>query len=236
MIVRRALVVLAVATLTGCGGSGAGNAPHVAPGALVLGAAVAYIGTSACESPPYNCLRGPATPGYDIPVSQSGNPGNFQVSSANPAVALGSIVMQGPGGQGDPTVALGGVSAGTTTLTVTGANGATASLPITVTTIAALTVKLNGLPTATDVRFTVQAPVGAPCSEFQAGYGFEWSVTSSTFTLRNFPAMGAGPSSQCVFSTVEVLVTNTAGTTLADKIFHLAIALGHDNSTTLILP
>src|ERR1700722_4539135 len=104
---------------------------------LVLGASVAYIGTTnACGLPgAVNCLRAPGTSGYFVSISQSGNASNFQVSSADPSIAGGIIVMQGPGGQGDPAVALVGYKAGSTTLTVSGVNGATASLPITTTAI-----------------------------------------------------------------------------------------------------
>ena len=48
--------------------------------------------------------------------------------------------------------------------------------------------------------------------------------------------MGAGALSRCVISTVEVVVFDGANTALADKTFHLTIALGHDNSTTLVVP
>ena len=199
---------------------------------------MAYIGTTnACAVQLANCLRAPDTAGNFVTLSQNGNASNFQVSSADPAVAGGSVVMQGPAGQGDPAVALVGYTAGTTTLTITGANGATASLPITITTISTLTVTLKGLPTATNLRFLVQAPAGAPCPGFQGGYWMYWTAPASgSLTLRNFPAMGAGTVSQCVFSTVEVVVTDASNTTLADKTFHLTITLGHDNSTTLVVP
>ncbi len=229
-------VLAAVAVLPACGGGGP-SAPVVS-GGLVLGSSVAYIGTTnACGLSPNNCLRAPATAGNFVPVSQSGNASNFQVSSADPTIAGGVVVMLGPGGQGDPAVALVGYSAGTTTLTISGAGGATASLPITITTIASLTVTLNGLPTANSLRFSVQAPAGSGCPGFQGGYSFGWGpLTSNSITLRNFPAMGAGSLSQCVFSTVEVVVSDAANATLADKTFHVPIVLGHDNSTTLVLP
>lgn len=122
-------------------------------------------------------------------------------------------------------------------MTITGANGETASLPITVTTISALTVTLNGLPTATNVMFSVRAPAGAPCPGFQGGYSFNWGpLTSNSLTLRNFPAMDAGSSDQCPFSTIEVVASDAVNTTLADKTFHVPIALGRDNPTTLVLP
>ncbi len=229
--------VLAVVALTACGGGGSG-ASSPTGGPLVLGASVAYIGTTnACAMQPANCLRAPATAGNYVMLSQSGNASNFQVSSADPTVAGGSVVMQGPGGQGDPAVALVGYTAGATTLTITGANGATASLPITITTISTLTVTLKGLPTATNLRFLARAPAGAACSGFQGGYWMYWTAPASgSLTLRNFPAMGAGTLSQCVFSTVEVVVADAANRTLADKTFHLTITLGHDNSTTLVVP
>jgi len=64
-----------------------------------------------------------------------------------------------------------------------------------------------------------------------------WTAPASgSLTLRNFPAMGAGTVSQCVFSTVEVVVADASNTTLADKTFHLTITLGHDNPTTLVVP
>ncbi len=229
------VVVAGVAALPACGGGGSPATPN---GGLVLGASVAYIGTTnACALQRTNCLRAPGTAGNFVSVSQSGNTSAFQVSSADPKIAGGAVVMLGPGGQGDPAVALIGYSAGTTTLTISGVNGATASLPITITTIAALTVTLNGLPTADSLRFSVQAPAGAPCPGFQGGYSFQWGpLTSNSLTLRNFPAMGAGALSQCVFSTIEVVVLDAANATLADKTFHVPIALGQDNSTTLVVP
>jgi hypothetical protein len=122
----------AVTALTACGAGG--GAPSAPSGGLILGASVAYIGTTnACVLQLQNCQRAPATAGNFVTLSQSGNASNFQVSSADPTIAGGSVVMQGPGGQGDPAVSLVGYAAGTATLTVTGANGATASLPITIT-------------------------------------------------------------------------------------------------------
>jgi hypothetical protein len=226
-----------IAALSACG---AGSAPSAPNAGLVLGESVAYIGTTNACAPSLqtaNCLRAPATSGNFVSLSQSGNASTYQVASADPTVAGGVVVMQGPGGQGDPTVELVGYKAGTTTLTISGAHGATASLPITITTISSLTVTLNGLPTATNLWFTVQTPAGASCPGWEGGYSFGWGpLTSSSVTLANFPAMGAGSLSQCVFSTVEVVVSDAANTTLADKTFPFTIALGHDNSTTLTVP
>lgn len=226
----------AVAALPACGAGG--SAPSTPSGGIVLGAQVAYVGTTnACAVLRTDCLRAPGTAGNFVPVSQSGNASNFTVSSANPSIAGGIVVMLGPGGQGDPEVELIGYSAGTTTLTISGINGATATLPITITTISKLTVTLNGLPGVKDLRFTVRAPAGAPCPGFQGGYSFGWGpLTTSTVTLRNFPAMGAGALDQCVFSEIEVVVLDAANATLADKTFHVPITLGQDNSTTLVVP
>lgn len=227
---------VALTALSAC--AGGGGSPS-APGAgLVLGASVAYLGTTnACVLQPVDCLRAPATPGTFVSLFQSGNSSSFQVSSADPTIAGGVVVMQGPGGQGEPAVELVGYKAGTTTLTISGVNGATASLPITITTISALTVMLNGLPTATGLAFSVRAPSGTACPGFEGGYSMDWGrLTSSSVTLRNFPAMGAGALSQCLFSTVEVVVSDAANNTLADKTFQLTIALGRDNPTTLAIP
>jgi hypothetical protein len=229
------LAVAATAALSACGA--AGSAPGTPSAGLVLGASVAYVGTTDACLQRTNCLRAPATDGNFVSLFQGGNAVDYHVNSADPAIAGGIVVMRGPGGQGDPAVGLVGHKAGTTTLTISGANGATASLPITITTISALTVTLNGLPTATGLEFSVRAPSGAPCPGFQGGYSFGWGpLTSSSVTIVNFPAMGAGAVSQCVFSTVEVIVTDAANTTLADKSFQLTIALGQDNSTTLVVP
>jgi hypothetical protein len=232
---RHLAFLAAVAVLPACGAGG--GAPATPSGGLVLGASVAYIGTTnACALQLVNCVRAPDTAGNFVSLSQSANASNYQVSSADPTIAGGIVVMQGPGGQGDPAVELIGYSAGTTTLTISGANGASASLPITITTISALTVTLNGLPTAKSLRFSVQAPPGAQCPGFQGGYSFSWGLSSSSVTLRNFPAMGAGSLGACVFSTIEVVALDAANNTLADKTFHVTIALGHDNSTTLVVP
>ncbi len=235
---RIAGVLAALVALSACGGGG-GGAPAGAPsGGLVLGAPVAYVGTTdACALQRNDCVRAPGTPGNFVSVSQPGNASNYQVSSANPSIADGVLVMLGPGGQGNPAIDLVGHSAGATVLTISGINGATASLPITITTIATLTVKLNGLPNANSLRFSVAVPAGSPCPGFQGGYSFGWGpLTSNSVTLRNFPAMAAGSLSQCVFSTVEVVVLDVADSPLADKTFTVPIALGQDNSTTLVVP
>ena len=52
------------------------------------------------------CERTPL-PVISFSVSQSGNTSAFEVSSADPTIAGGGVVMLGPGGQGDPAVALG---------------------------------------------------------------------------------------------------------------------------------
>jgi hypothetical protein len=237
----RTWLLAAAFAIPGCGGGGGGGMPsalNTPPGGLVLGSTTAYVGTTdACALHLDECVRAPDTDGNFVSLSQSGNASTYQVSSADPTIAGGIVVMRGPGGQGDPAVELIGHNAGTTTLTISGVNGATASLPVTITTIAALTVTVNGLPTAKTLKFVVQAPAGSPCPGFQGGYSFQWSLpTPSGATLRNFPAMGAGAVNQCLFSTVEVVVSDASNTTLADKTFHLAIALGHDNSTTLVVP
>jgi hypothetical protein len=236
---RAATIVLCAAgaiELTGCGGGGAAEA--LQPARIVLGASVAHVGTTnACALPgAMHCLRAPATSGNFVSLAQSGNAANFTVTSADPSVATGVVVMQGPGGRGEPAVQLVGQRAGSTTLTISGANGATASLPVTVTTISALTVTLNNLPTVTTIAFTVSTPAGVSCPGFEGGYTFLFGPLSPSTVLENFPAMGAGPLDQCLFSTVEAVEIDASGATIVDKVFHPAIALGHDNPTTFALP
>lgn len=128
---RIATILSFAAGLLGLAGCSGGGVAQAAPAGIVLGASVAYVGTTnACVLPgAMHCLRAPATSGNFVSLSQSGNAANFAVTSADPSVATGVVVMQGPGGQGEPAVQLVGQKAGTTTLTITGANGAGASCP-----------------------------------------------------------------------------------------------------------
>jgi hypothetical protein len=145
--------------------------------------------------------------------------------------------MRGPDAVGDPAIELIGKRAGKTTLTISGADNATATVPITVTTISTFTVTFDDLPTVTNLGFTVKAPAGVSCPPFEGGYSFGWSpVSPPKLTLVNFPAMGSGPLSGCVFSTVDVTAYDAEGRTLATKSLHLSIALGHDNPVTVSLP
>ena len=66
---------------------------------------------------------------------------------------------------------------------------------------------------------------------------FDWNIDGTVLILRNFPAMGAGASAACIFSTVDIRLSDAAGTTLTDKTFvGLPIVLGHDNPLTLNIP
>jgi hypothetical protein len=222
--------------LAGCSGA---SAPSTQAPRLRLGQSVAYIGTTnVCAlAEARDCLRGPGAPGTYVSISQEGNASSFAVSSADPSIAVGVVAMRGPGGQGDPVLDLVGHRAGSTTLTVTGTNGAAASLPITVTTVATLTLQLKSLPSVTNLSFRVRTPDAASCLSYEGGYSFNWGVSQTgSATLENFPAMGAGPLPQCVFSIVEVTGTDNSGASIVDKIFRLPITLGRDNSTALSLP
>ncbi len=228
----------AVTCVAACGGgSGSGTAP-AGPGLITLGEPVAYVGTSnACVQSLANCLRAPDTDGNFVTIAQPGNASNFAISSADPTIAVGALVMRGPGGAGDPAIALEPQKAGSTVLTVTGAGGATASVPITVTTVSSVVVNVRGFPTASALHFVVSAPAGSPCPGFQGGYSFDWNFGGASITLRNFPAMGAGASPACVFSNVDVGVVDSTGVTLTDKTFvALPITIGQDNPLTLNIP
>jgi hypothetical protein len=220
---------------TGCGA--ASSAPRV-PGELLLGAPRAYLGVAACRSNIVHCLGGPGV-GINIAVSQSGNASNFSASSSDPTVATGSLVMLGPGGHGSPAIQLASFKAGIANLVVSGANGATATLPVTITTVSTMTITLNGLPTATDLAITVASPPSPQCPPFVGGYSFDAQAPvppATSTTLGNFPAMGNGPSSLCIFSTVTIAVKDNANNTLAQKTFHPAITLGSDNPQAVTIP
>ena len=173
VVLPRIARLVAVALVTAAAACGGGASTPAAPaiGALTLGEPAAYVGTTdACVANLTNCLRAPATDGYFAAISQPGNDATFQIGSADPAVATGTLVMRGPGGVGQPAIALDPHRAGSTVLTVTGAGGATASVPITVTTVSALTVVVTGFPTAAMLHFTVSTPSSASCPGFQGGY------------------------------------------------------------------
>jgi hypothetical protein len=221
--------------LTGCGA--ANSAPSV-PGELLLGAPHAYLGFAACQPNIVHCLRGPGV-GINIAVSQTGNASDFSASSSDPTVATGSLVMLGPGGHGSPAIQLASYKAGVADIVVSGANGATATLPVTVTTVSTMTVTLNGLPTATDLAITVASPPSPQCPPFVGGYSFDAQAPTppaTSVTLGNFPAMGNGPSSLCIFSTVTIAVKDNANNTLAQKTIHPAITLGSDNPQAVVIP
>ena len=223
----------------GC--SGASRPPAVVSSSVVLAQATAYLGvTDVCATPHAagECLRAPNT-GFDIPVTQNGNPAHFTVASADPAIVTGSLTRLGPGAIGSPAVELRPREAGETTLTVTGTAGAHALLTVSVTTISSLVVTLDGLSSATDLLFTVSAPAGSGCTGFAAGYSFGSEAPpagSSSITLLNFPALGNGPTNACVFSTVKVAAQNVSGQTIARKTVSLPIKIGRDNSTAITLP
>jgi len=234
----RAALFIAL-SLAGCGG----RVPSpIAPsfGPVKLSQGVAYLGTSdACfKTMADNCRRAPNV-GFDIGVSQDGNGSNFQARSSDPAVVTGSVSMLGPGGVGSPGIALDPHKAGMATLTISGSNGATALLPVIVTTVSTMTVTLNGFPSATDLTFSVMAPVSPACPGFSGGYMFDApapSQHSKSIILGNFPAMGNGPSSNCLFSTITVIVRDNSYVTLAQKTVHIPIVLGQDNPTSITVP
>lgn len=227
---------LAVVALAGC--AGANDAPSAASTTISFGWSPAFIGTasSSCTIPS-DCMRPPAF-NFEVPVSQSGNVSSFSVTTSDAAIADGAIVMTGPGGQGDPAVSLIPKKAGSAVLTITGLDGASAALPVTITTISTLTITLNGLPTAKQFQFTFHAPPGSDCPGFEGGYTQGWDVAAppAPTVIRNFPAMGNGPSGSCIFSTVDVQITDAANTTLLEKAITLPIVLARDNPIAITLP
>jgi hypothetical protein len=147
--------------------------------------------------------------------------------------------MTGPAAQSDPAVEIGSRKAGTAILTVFGIKGSSAQLPVMVTTISTMTVTLNGLPSAATLNFTVSAPANENCPSFEGGYSFQWDVATAPATravLHDFPAMGAGPLSGCLFSTVTIDVRDSSYTSLATKTVALPIALGQDNPSSITIP
>lgn|GEM_PF-4338920 len=229
-------VCLGLLLLCGCAGPQAASSPP-ANNAVTLAWQDEYLGfgTDACVS---GCVRGPA---YNtaVPVSQPGNASTFSVTSSNASVATGTIVMTGPSAQSDPAVEVVPHKAGTAILTVSGINGSSAHLPVNVTTISTMTVTLNGFPTAATLIFTVSAPASDHCPSFEGGYSFQWDVAAAPATqtvLHNFPAMGSGPLSGCLFSTVTVDVRDASYTSLATKTVSLPISLGQDNPSRITIP
>lgn len=219
--------------LAGCGGSSSGSvAPAAAP--VVLGWSPEYLGfaTSSCTSFA-TCLRAPGV-NDDVPVSQGGA-SDFTVRTSDATVATANIHMMGPGGQGDPSVAVVPVKAGTATITVAGAHGESAQLPVVVTTISTMTIALHNLPTASGMTIAVSAPPAANCPSFEGGYTFQWAASPTTI-IHNFPAMGTGPLAGCIFSTVSFTVTDSSNVTLAQKTVALATALGKDNPASVTIP
>lgn len=202
-------------------------------GPLVLGWQSAYLGFASDSCPTLSeCVRPPAY-NTQVPISQAGNATAFFVSSSDATVATGAI---NPSAQ--PALQLRPHRAGSATLTVSGLNGASAQLPIVVTTVSTMTITLNGLPTATQLAFDVSAPATADCMSFEGGYHFQWDVAAppAATVLQNFPAMGSGPLSACVFSTVTVSAADASDTVLAQKTVQLPIVLGKDNPAEITLP
>ncbi len=228
---------LAIVSFSGCGSAAP---PQVTrPSSVTLGFGTYYLGLGAvCNLGPINCPRWPGY-GFDVPVAQSGNAANFQIASSNDGVLTGRLAMLGPGGQGSPNVELDPHEAGSAMLTVTGTSGATAQITVVVTTRSTMTITLNGLPTATQLHFAVLAPAAASCSSFEGGYSWYWTAPvapARTLTLGNFPAMGNGSSSACVFSTVSVTALDASNVTLAQKTVVLPIAIGKDNPGNITIP
>jgi hypothetical protein len=102
-----------------------------------------------------------------------------------------------------------------------------------------MTVTLHGLPTASDLLITVASPPSPQCPPFVGGYTFDAQAPvppATSITYGNFPAMGNGPSSLCIFSTVAIVVKDNANNTLAQKTIHPTITLGSDNPQTVTIP
>jgi hypothetical protein len=231
---HRVLLFIA-ATLAGCG-SATTTSSLPQPNDIRLSQRIAYLGSAGgCRK---NCLRGPAI-GYDIHVSQVGNVATFGAGSSDATVVTGSLTMLGPGGHGDPAIMLRPHRAGSATLTIAGIGGKVARLPVVITTVSTMTIVLDGFPSAAVLNFSVMAPVNPACPGFEGGYSFNAPAPvppSKTITLGNFPAMGNGQSSLCLFTTVSVTVQDGSGTTLAQKTVEIPIRLGHDNPTTIAIP
>lgn len=227
---------LGLLLLCGCAGAQAASSPPADRG-VTLAWQQEYLGfgTDACVS---GCVRAPAY-NIDVPVSQAGNASTFSVTSSDPSIATGALVMTGPSAQSDPAVEVVPRKAGAAVLTVTGMDGSSAQLPVNVTTISTMTVTLSGFPSAATLNFTVSAPANQNCPSFEGGYSFQWGVASPPATqtvLRDFPAMGAGPLSGCLFSTVTVDVRDASYTSIATKTVSLPISLGKDNPSSITIP
>jgi len=227
--------LLAFATIyatAGCGSGGGATGP--VPNAIVLGEQAAYLGFAA-DNCVAACLRPPAF-NTAVPITQGGN-ATFTVTSSQPSVATGAFVTAPYSPTQSQAIALAPQHAGSATLKITGANGATAQLPVVVTTISTMTIVLDNLPTAATLSFAVSAPPGSGCSGFEGGYMFDWDVPSgaTSVTLHNFPAMGAGGLSACLFTAVSVTVRDGSYAPLTQQTATIPITLGQDNPTTIHL-
>ena len=235
---RRAILSFVLLASACAGSQGAASSPVGGSNAVTLAWQPEYLGSTADSCTVFSeCLRGPAF-NTNVPVSQSGNPSTFTVTSSDSSVTGATIIMTGPSAESEPAVEPVPHKAGNAVLTVTGANGSSATLPVTITTISKMTIALSGLPSASVLLFSVSAPASASCPSFEGGYSFQWDVAASRgpTVIENFPAMGNGPLSACIFSTVSITVSDASNAKLASKTVQLPIAVGQDNPSAISVP
>lgn len=173
-------------------------------------------------------------------VSQPANPGTFTAQSADSTVATFSLSTPSPGST-TASVQIFGHKAGTTTITVAGAAGATAQVTTIVTSIGSLTVTgLAAYPSAKTLFIKNTPSSSAGCGVFGGGINFTYNLTGavpSSLTFANVQASGSSGSGGCPFNLFEVKLTDASNAVLIDKTgINQAITIGANNTVTLSVP
>lgn len=207
--------------------------PTPSPTPITFNENVVYVGNvdASCTSSTYVNCGVPLV--QTVTASQSnGFVGPFTATSSNSSI----FTAVTPGSNGQTSIDVHGHAAGTGTLMVTGYGGATASVPVYVTTLS-IAFNLNPIAGATAFGYALSGTWGSSAPFYPS---FSYPTVASTYSLLNTISMGlafgnGGMVTPLLTTSVQVLVSN--GTiNLVNKTVPINVIIGQANSATVSVP